>query len=365
MAVSPERILVVRTRFVGDTVLAIPFLRNLRRAFPAARIDVLVEKASGSVLADCPYVDALVTAPAITGHGRTSTVRAVFANAAWLRERGYDRAYVLKRSAAAILQTWLAGIPWRVGFAAQGGALLLDRAVRIREHRHEVEVFLDLLRADGIPVDDARNENWVDPGIGAKVDRLLGRLGPGRPRVFLAPRSTAVEKEWPVERMARVAEWLVAERDCEIVCCGAPRDMAMHAAIASLAGPSAAGRFHDLTSDLGLRETGALLSRMDLCLGIDTGLLHVAASYGVPVVALFGPTDPNQWHPWGTPLEVLRSDRTEKTSLARLAESLFPARAAGLRWPTGAARLDAIGVDDVMAAIDRLLPAAARLHRAG
>ena len=81
MDAAPGRILVVRTRFVGDTVLAIPFLRNLRRAFPAARIDVLVEKASGSVLADCPYVDELITAPGITGKGRMSTCRAVVANA--------------------------------------------------------------------------------------------------------------------------------------------------------------------------------------------------------------------------------------------------------------------------------------------
>ena len=365
MATAADRILVVRTRFVGDTVLAIPFLRNLRAAFPAARIDVLVEKASGAVLADCPYVDELITAPAITGHDRTSTVRAVFANAAWLRGRGYDRAYVLKRSAAAILQTWLAGIPWRVGFASQGGALLLDRAVRIREHRHEVEVFLDLLRADGIAIDDARNENWVDPGVAAKVDALLAPLHPGRPRVFVAPRSTAVEKEWPVDRMAAVTRWLVEERGCEILFCGAPRDMAMHREIAERAGPRALAHVHDLTEDLKLRETGALLARSDLCLGIDTGLLHVAASYGVPVVALFGPTDPNQWHPWGTRLEVLRSERTEKSPATRIHEALFPSGVEGLRWPTGTARIDDIAVDDVMAAIDRLLPAAERLHRAG
>ena len=54
----------VRTRFVGDTVLAIPFLRNLRRHFQSARIDVLVEKGAGSVLADCPYKDELIIAPA-------------------------------------------------------------------------------------------------------------------------------------------------------------------------------------------------------------------------------------------------------------------------------------------------------------
>jgi len=362
-ATAAERILVVRTRFVGDTVLAIPFLRNLRRAFPAARIDVLVEKASGSVLADCPYPDELIVAPEEGGGGILGALRTVRTNAAWLRGRRYDRAYVLKRSLSAILQTRLAGIPWRVGFAPQGGAVLLSRAVPIREHRHEVEIFLDLLRADGLAVDDGRNENWVGAAVARKVDGLLARLPAGRPRVFVAPRSTAVEKEWPVERMARVVEWLVEERGCEILFCGAPRDAAMHGEIAGRAGVES--HVHDLTPDLTLRETGGLLARMDLCLGIDTGLLHVAASYGVPVVALFGPTDPNQWHPWGTPLEVLRSERTRKSPAARLRETLFPATVAGLRWPTGTARIDAIGVDEVLAAVDRLLPAATPLQRAG
>jgi len=178
--------------------------------------------------------------------------------------------------------------------------------------------------------------------------------------VFVAPRSTAVEKEWPVERMARVVAWLVVNRGCDIFFCGAPRDMAMHARIAELAGHAETGRVHDLTKDLDLRHTGALLSRMDLCLGIDTGLLHVAASHGVPVVALFGPTDPNQWCPWGTEVEVLRSSRTVKPLSQQLHEALFPATVAGLRWPTGVADIHDIDVDDVITAVDRLLAARSR-----
>ena len=357
----PRRILVVRTRFVGDTVLAIPFLRNLRRHFPEACIDVLIEKGAGSVLADCPYKDDLIVAPADAGKGGgLGGFAAMRANAAWLRGRGYDRAYVLKRAVSSIIPVWLAGIPHRVGFAEQGGGLLLSRAVPIRKHRHEVEVFLDLLRADQIPVDDGRNENWVAADVEATVDGLLARLPQERPRVFVAPRSTAVEKEWPIDRMARAVEWLVEERGCDIFFCGAPRDMAMHSRIAELAGHAESGRVHDLTKELDLRHTGALLARMDLALGIDTGLLHVAASHGVPVVAIFGPTDPNQWRPWGTRVEVLRSARTVKPLSQRLHESLFPGTVAGLRWPTGAADVRDIGIDEVSAAADRLLTVAGR-----
>ena len=106
-----ERILVVRNRFIGDTVLAIPFLRNLRRRFPNAVIDVLVEPRSGDVLADCPYKDALIT------WTRPQRVRGIvprslfnlFTTARWLRSRNYTRAYVLKRSFSSALVVLMPG----------------------------------------------------------------------------------------------------------------------------------------------------------------------------------------------------------------------------------------------------------------
>ena len=176
-----ERILVVRTRFVGDTVLAIPFLRNLRRAFPAAIVDVLVEPASGGVLADCPYKDELITwsRPPRRLRMLPESVTNLVAYAGWLRSRGYTRAYVLKRALSSTLLVRLAGIPHSVGFAGQGGGLLLSRSVPIAEDRHEVEVFLDQLRADGVPVDDAHNENWVSTPTAAKVEALLDAVESG------------------------------------------------------------------------------------------------------------------------------------------------------------------------------------------
>ena len=354
-----ERILVVRTRFVGDTVLAIPFLRNLRRAFPAAVIDVLVEPASGGVLADCPYKDELITwsRPPRRRRLLPESLTNLVAYAGWLRGRGYTRAYVLKRALSSTLLVRLAGIPHSVGFAGQGGGLLLSRSVPIAEDRHEVEVFLDQLRADGLPVDDAHNENWVSAATAAKVEALLEAVEDGgRPRVFIAPKSTCWEKQWPLDRLAAVIARLVEEQGCECFLCGGPGDAATHQTLKRLLGPGPASHLHDFSSSLNLRETGGLLARMDLCLGIDTGLLHIAASFGVPVVALFGPTNPNQWRPWGTPCEVIRSPRVMHSRHHRLRE-VNAASARKSRWPRGEASMDDIGIEEVMAAIDRLLAA--------
>ncbi|NDC63545.1 MAG: lipopolysaccharide heptosyltransferase family protein [Planctomycetia bacterium] len=316
-AAAATRILVVRNGFIGDTVLSIPFLRNLRRRFPDAVIDVLVAPGTEGVLADCPYKNALLAwrRPPRGARGPAASLANVLATARRIRGRGYDRAYVLKRSLSSALLVRLAGIPHRVGFASWQRSPLLTRGVPIRPRRHEVELFLDLLRADGVPVDDGRNENWVAEPAARRVDGLLAGLPPARPRVFVAPESTDIHRRWPLGRMAGVIARLVGECGCEVFLCGSRRDAGVHAAILSLVGPAVAAHVHDHSADLSLREAVALLSRMDLCLGVDTGLPHIAASLGVPVVKLYGPTDPCQWHPWMVAGEVVVAERPAPTPM--------------------------------------------------
>ena len=194
------RILVVCTRYIGDTALAIPFLRNLRAAFPDAVIDVCAEGGARAVLADCHYVDEFVAWRRADGRrGPAASLAAIRSQAAWLRSRGYDRAYLLKRSFSGALLATLAGIPHRVGFAADG-RILLTRAVTVCQGRHQATRYLDLLRADGLPVDDGHNHNWISSESTARVAPIIGRLPAGRPRVFVAMRSTAPEKHWPTSR---------------------------------------------------------------------------------------------------------------------------------------------------------------------
>ena len=152
-----ERILVVCTRYIGDTVLAIPFLRNLRRAFPDAVIDICAEGPARGVLADCPYVDDLVSWTRPGRRGPVAALAAIRTQAAWLAGRRYTRAYLLKRSLSAGLLVTLAGIPVRVGLAGDG-RWLLTRAVTAARGRHQAARYLDLLRAEGIDVDDGHSE---------------------------------------------------------------------------------------------------------------------------------------------------------------------------------------------------------------
>jgi heptosyltransferase-2 len=313
------RILVIRYRFIGDTVLAIPFLRNLRRAFPHAVIDVLAEPVSGDTLAHCPYKNELLYfAPRLKGAAKAKSPHptSLLQCARLLRARRYDRVYILRRSFSSVILPLLAGIRHRVGFATEGRQWLLQRSTPYSD-KHEVECFLDVLRADGVPVTDNYNENWSDPLVDQRIELALS---PGkRSRVFVCAKSVFALKDWAPERFGEVIAWLIEKRGCEVHFCDSPGNADYYQAIVAALPAEAKELCIDWSRELSIRDVNSLLRRMDVALGIDTGLLHIAASFHVPVVALFGPLEPWRWHPWDTAHTILRPrDLTGPRPLLRL-----------------------------------------------
>jgi len=354
---SRTRILVVCTRYIGDTLLAVPFLRNLRRAHPDAVIDVCAEGGARAVLAACPHVDELLAwtrPPRQRRRGIAGAISALAAEAAWLRSRRYTKAYLLKPSLSAAFLATLAGIPRRIGFAGESSPLL-TRRVRRRRGRHQVETYLDLLRVEGHAIDDGHNEHWITPESARRVGTLVNRMPSGRPRVLLALRSTDVKKHWHPDRWRRLVNWLVTDRACEVVLCGGPADMIAHEELREAVGPGVAAHVHDLSESVSLSDAAALAARMDLCVGVDTGLVHLAASVGMPVVVLFGPTDPHRWAPWQTPSTVLRADVARPPLAARLLTAAGGTTAAG--GAAGRGCIDDIPYDAVAASVEAFLAA--------
>lgn len=347
-----ERILVVSNRYVGDSLLAIPFLRNLRRAHPGAVIDMVSSGGGRAVLSGCPYLDEIVS-PAVDE--RVSGPARLRAEAAWVAGRGYSRVYLLKRSCSAAIVAWLADIPERIGTSGDFNRWLLTRAVPLRRGRHQVETYLELLRVAGVPVDDGHNENWLDEAAVSRVEQLLVGLPSDRPRLLLVVQGTDCRRFWNADRWVALMRWLVQTRGCELFFCGGPADASLRAQLRDAAGPEVAAHLHDHSEDLSLEEAGALVARMNLCVSVDTGLVHLAASFHVPVVVLVGPTDPNQWSPWDTPAAVVRSPRLRRRLGDRMAERWHAARGRPLRWPLGRASMNDITVEDVQQRVTELL----------
>ncbi|MFA5072412.1 MAG: lipopolysaccharide heptosyltransferase II [Nitrospirota bacterium] len=299
MKPEQKKILVMRYRFIGDTILTIPFLRNLRRAEPDAYIAWMVAPGSSDIIKNIPYVDELIYWDPVTIHadskGIHRTLSSKYAFIQSLRKKQFDKVYVLKRSLSSAIIAFLTGAPERIGFDTEARGCLLTRRVPYRHDQHEVQNFLDVLRTDGITVKDAFLELWIEPQETAVIHDLLVGQGVDNQKkiVALHPFSAVVERGWPIENFAHVASVLEGEGYVPVIL-GGKKDVPSFQNIKNVF-PSAV---IDCVGKLTLRETAALLKRSSFFLGNDSGIMHIAAAIGVPLVAIFGPQSPVKFGPW-------------------------------------------------------------------
>ena len=302
MTLKARKILVMRYRFIGDTVLTVPFLRNLRQAYPEARIDLMLEPFSGQVLEGCPYVDRIIPFEFKTIHKYSAaSQRGRLAGYAhyWklLRQEGYDAAFALKRSLSSALLIRAAGIPRRIGFATEGRTLLLTDPVPYRQDQHEVQNFLDCLRFLDIPVLDDTLELWPSVDNDCKVSALFNDAGWKKEdlKIIIHASASLPAKQWPLDRFAAVMKVLKERYVARFIYTGAPADAALYQEL------ERRGPFNgmNLCGKTGLHANLSVYREAHLFFGVDSGPMHMAAAVGVPVVALFGPTDERKWGPRG------------------------------------------------------------------
>lgn len=293
-----KKILVIRYRFIGDTVLTIPFLRNLRKAHPNAQIDMLVGPVSGDVLLDCPYIDNLIYFDTTRKHKYENTAekrKNFFSYVKLLRQNKYDKAYVLKRSFSSAALAFLAGIKERIGFDTENRGFLLTKKIPYVKDKHEIECFLDVLRADNIPVVDNYLENWISPSSEEKIQDILY----GKQNALVHATSGNVNKQWPLENFARVIEYLANEKNVQVFFTGTAKDSEIYDEILNLISSELKIKPQNLCGKLSIQDSTALINKMDFVVGSDSGTLHIAASLNIPVVGIYGPMNPKKWIAWG------------------------------------------------------------------
>lgn len=300
MKQAAKNILVMRYRFIGDTVLTIPFLRNLRRAEPDAYIAWMVAPGSADVVKGIPYIDEMIYWDPVTIHadsrGAHRTLSSKIAFIRDLRRRRFDKVYVLKRSFSSAVIAWLGGVPERIGFDTEGRGVLLTTKVPYRHDQHEVENFLDVLKADRVKVEDDFLKIWTSPGEEENASGVLANAGvtPSDRIVAIHPFSAITERGWPMENFGKLVALFRQDRSLKPLIIGGPVDVEAFYKVRPLFGDSVI----DLVGKCNLRDTIALLKRCSLFVGNDSGIMHLAAAAGNPVVALFGPQSPVKFGPW-------------------------------------------------------------------
>jgi len=294
-----KKILVIRYRFIGDTVLTVPFLRNLRRQYPDAQIDMLAGAVSSEVLKNCPYIDNLIVFDTTKKHRYENTNKkktSFWDYVKLLRKNKYDKAYVLKRSFSSAFLAFMGGVKERIGFDTELRGFLLTKRVKYDKNKHEIDCFLDVLKADNIPVVDDYLENWID---NTSAEKILGILKEQNAlsdfRVLIHATSGNINKQWPLEYFAEVIEYLVSQKNARVFYTGTQGDFATYSEIEQQIQGKLKKSTVNLCGKMSIHDSTALINKMNLVIGVDSGLLHIAASLKIPAVGIYGPMNPKKW----------------------------------------------------------------------
>jgi heptosyltransferase-3 len=296
-----RKVLVVRLRSIGDTVLTTPSLFALRRLLPEARIDVLLEDWVAPVLEGFEAVDDIITLKPRSVSSRGRVAREI-------RGRRYDVVYNLHGGTTATLLTRASGAKHRVGYASYQYARLHNHRAPSplllwgREKTHSVEQQLALLGWTGVPVTDRPPTHLaVTKEAAASIAEELRRAGlEGKRLAVIHPAAAFATKQWATDKFARVAEHIST---CGLAVVVITRSE--ESAIAKALKEASAAAVVTMTH-LSLPQVTALAARSRLFVGNDSGIAHMAAAVGLPSVVIFGSSNTTHWQPWATaPAELV------------------------------------------------------------
>ena len=293
-----ERILVRAPNPLGDAVMATPLLRCLRRNWPRARITALATAAGAEAYEGLDSVDRILVYRRKTDHGLAGTWRA----ARRLRPERFDLAVVCPNSHSSALHAWLTGARRRIGWAYNGRGFLLTDPLGPEMQRWGrrvpvpmVEYYLDIARRLGAEVAGTATELRTTPAGEAEALRALdaGGWSEGMPLAGLGVGSSfGPSKLWTAGAFAAVGNAL-ALRGLRVALLYGPGEEGVASEVAALLErPPVVGAGRAL----GLGGLKSLCSRLSVLVTTDTGPRHVAVAFGVPVVVVMGPTDPEYTH---------------------------------------------------------------------
>lgn len=300
-----RHVLIRGVNWLGDAVMTTPALGALRQAFPGARLALLATPGVAELLRGHPFLDEVLV---FERTGRHAGVAGRLRLARELREQGFDLAVLLQNAFDAALIAWLARIPRRIGYATDGrGFLLTHRTPVTGEDRrcHHVDYYLAMLASFGIPPAERRLSLALSPEEEREGGGLLtdAGIGAGEFVVGINPGATyGAAKRWYPERFAAVADALAARWGAKVVLFGGPGEVPIAGAIAAAMTFSAC----NLAGRLSIRQLMAAIGRCDFFVTNDSGPMHIAAAFDVPLVAIFGPTDHATTSPFSPRARVVR-----------------------------------------------------------
>jgi len=301
-----QRILAIQIKRIGDLVLTAPALRRLRRERPDAHITLVTLDAAGQLVACIPGIDE---------HLNYRSGRPNLALWSQLALGRYDVVLDFNGTDRAAFMTFLSHAGIRAGYEKRARkfprSLVFNRVSDASlTELHTVDHMVALLETLGIESPGPEPLELVVPGVERnKIKALLAERGiaEGERFALIHPGTAREEKYWLAERWAAVADTLAEERGFKVVVTGGG-DAGEKAHIAALKN-AASTPIIDLSGQLSLLGSAAVISQASLALGVDTAAMHLAGAFEIPQVLLYGPTNPYHWRPRHTAASVVLAGR--------------------------------------------------------
>lgn len=305
-----KNILAIRLDNIGDVVMTSPALRELRRAYPNARITLLASPAGSQMVPLLPWVNHTITWRATWQDiAKTSLPdpQKEQALVELLKKECFDAAFIFTSFSQSpyppAYACYLAGVPLRVGQSREFGGGLLSQWIKPpADSGYQAERNLHLLREVGIPVKSDVLELHVPHSDLRNAGALLTAAGidPEQPYVALAPGASASARRYDQTRFAETAHRLAVDNQIPVVVIGSQREIGVFPAVEALAAQpnTQTGRIISLLGKTTLPEMAGIIQRSALLIGNNSGAMHIASALGRPMVILYSGTElPEQFAP--------------------------------------------------------------------
>lgn len=294
-SILPEgirKILVRSTNWVGDTVMMMPSLGALKKAFSHAQTTVLANPMVVALLENHPAVDRTMTID--KGKGFLSSFKECMGVISWLRGERFDLAVLFQNAFEAAFLAYMGGVRYIVGYDTDGrGLLLTHKVIRDRDilSVHQVEYFLGLVEAMGWPAEEREPVLYIDDEDMKSTSLMLSSFGIEDNCLVVGLNPGALygpAKRWPEDRFAVIGDWAVERWGARVLLLGSLSEKEVGSRVAHYMKTNPT----DLCGRTTLGQAMALIRRCNFFLTNDSGLMHVAAAFDIPMVAIFGPTNP-------------------------------------------------------------------------
>lgn len=303
------KILIIKPSSLGDIIHSLPFLKAIKNTFPDACIEWVVSKNLKEILETNPLIDRLIVFDKDSWKrlkNLPDTLKEIAGLVKTLKANKYDAVIDLQGLLRSGIITFFAPSPVKIGFkhAREGSSFFYNRKIQVGSDLHAVDKCLEIAKAVkqgfGVGSDRLDSEDqglgkvefplYIDTKAKENVEGLLGGIAE-EGYVVVMPSARWETKKWPAENFSR----LISKLRIQCVLSGSSADKNVAQEVID----SSTGSIINLCGKTNLKELVALIAGAKVVVSNDSGPMHIAAALGVPVIALFGPTDPVKTGPYG------------------------------------------------------------------